>query len=50
MDGLMKGIIKGVARAQIRHDDAFGLLPNKISDDKEMVLIVDPASNWSIND
>lgn len=43
--GLSKGILFGFARAQIKHDDGFGLLPISISSD-DFLIVLDPVNNW----
>jgi hypothetical protein len=45
--GLGRGIILGFARSQIKHDDAFGLLPKFVLPNEGMIVILDPVSNWS---
>ncbi len=44
--GFLKGVRNGFTRAQLRHDDSFGILAKELSLDKEMILILDPATNW----
>lgn len=44
--GLPRGILFGFARAQIKHDDGFGVLPKAINRD-DFLIILDPVSNWN---
>lgn len=45
LHGFSKGLVFGFARAQIKHDDGFGVLPVFINSD-DYLVILDPVRNW----